>query len=141
MIQKKLMISSLQHRKYSVHNFLEIIGVLPGMLDEVCIDFKAEPAKYMDPEFGSLEGEFGRKWGDLDEMLMNRHRNKMLKRLLFRCTRPHDWYNISELSSDLSTPADRTILGRIGTLLPRSMAAPNSFIEIDFDTKFFEPRF
>lgn len=117
-----------------------ILCDLPKNLDEICIDFEAELPEFIDPEFASLEGTYGKDWVKLDEVLMNRCAQGMLKRLRFRCTQRDNTYIIN--ASLWGTGAKgRTILGRIESLLPRSMAEPNSFIEIDFDTTFFEPGF
>lgn len=134
MRQKKLILSCLQICD-SLKFLSKIIPRFPENVDEICIDFDA--SKFIQPQFASYE----RHWDKLDIVLMERHRLGMLKHLCFRSTRRDDTFSTRGSLSYTTGAVDRTILGRIESLLPRSVAEPQSFMEIDSDTLFFEPGF
>ncbi|KAF5379306.1 hypothetical protein D9757_007669 [Collybiopsis confluens] len=139
MRQTKVVLSCFQQREM-IEFFTTMIPEVPEKLDEICIDFNPS-SESIDPKFALPGGRSDYLWAELDKVLAQRHRQGMLKRLCFRCTKRDHLYNIGGSLSPTTDAMDRAILSRIRTLLPVSSAEPSSFVEVDSDTKVYEPRF
>ncbi|KIK59486.1 hypothetical protein GYMLUDRAFT_245172 [Collybiopsis luxurians FD-317 M1] len=114
-----------------------MIPHLPSSVSELCIDATAT-VQY------SLQKQDPQDWPKLDDALVKRHEQGLMKRVCFRCTKLEDDGSPEHFvfshpfgKIDRDWVGDRTILDEIEGSLPRSKSL--GFLEVDRDTVFFEP--
>ncbi|KIK59502.1 hypothetical protein GYMLUDRAFT_74418 [Collybiopsis luxurians FD-317 M1] len=99
--------------------FPRFISGLPPTVRRICIDFSA----LVHDELGGANS-----WSEFDAALIGRHEMGLLERVLFTCTVRTDTLGF-RLRSWKEARAQRSILDRLETLLPRSK--DRGFIEVD----------
>ncbi|KIK59481.1 hypothetical protein GYMLUDRAFT_245167 [Collybiopsis luxurians FD-317 M1] len=141
MTVSKLMFICLQS-PWLAPSFVSIIAHLPDTVREVCIDIAAM-VRSSDRFISEHQPE---EWTKLDSAFVARHERGLLKRVCFRCTEykgadsPHyifSYYSLYHPPIGFPLVKDRSILDQMKNLLPRSKSM--GFLDIDFDTMFFEP--